>query len=81
MTAEKPTSNYLLPPITIGANSAMNQSEFQGITCNLLKEREKLHARGAIEFGFLSHWLKTGAGKLRFFYQSPRHRNRNAPNA
>ena len=43
----------LLPrPITTGANSAMNQSEFITVTLNLLK------AQDGIGFGFVSHWLK-----------------------
>ena len=53
--------------ITTRANSAMNQSEFLAITCNLLKAREKSRVRGVIGFGFASHWLKTGA---RFLSQS-----------
>ena len=31
----------LLQPITTGANSAMNQSEFLAIPCNLLEAKEK----------------------------------------
>ena len=49
MTVEKPKPKLLLQPITTGANSAMNHSEFLGITCNLLK---------AIGFGFVSNWLE-----------------------
>ena len=43
-----------------GANSAMKQSEYLAITCNLLKAREKSHVQGAIGFGFgfASNWLK-----------------------
>ena len=36
----------------------MNQSEFQAITCNFLKVREKSCAQGAIGFGFASDWPK-----------------------
>ena len=36
----------------------MSQSEFQAITCNLPKEREKWHVQGVIGFSFASHWLK-----------------------
>ena len=36
----------------------MNQSQFQTITCNSLKAREKSRVHGAIGFGFDSHWLK-----------------------
>ena len=58
MTVEKPKPKQLLRPITTGANSAMNQSEFLLITSNSLKGREKSRIHGAIGFGFASHWLK-----------------------
>ena len=58
MTVEKPKPKLLLRPITTGANSAMNQSEFLAITCNLRKAREKSRAQGAIGFGFACNWLK-----------------------
>ena len=58
MTVEKPRPKQLLQPITTGADSAMNQSQFLAITCNSLKAREKSRAHGAIGFGFASHWLK-----------------------
>ena len=58
MTVEKPKSKQLLRPITTGAGSAMNKSQFPAITCNLLEVREKSHVHGAIGFGFDSHWLK-----------------------
>ena len=58
MTVEKPKPKQLLRPITAGANSAMNQSEFLAIICNLLKAREKSRVHGAIGFDFASHWLK-----------------------
>ena len=58
MTVEKPKPKQLLRPITTGADSAMNQSEFLAITCNSLKAREKWRVHGAIGFGFASHWLK-----------------------
>ena len=35
------TKTNAITPITTGANRAMNESEFQAITCNLLKAREK----------------------------------------
>ena len=54
----KPKPKLLLRPITTGANSAMNQSEFLAITCNLLKAREKSRVQDAIGFGFASNWLK-----------------------
>ena len=58
MTVEKPKPKQLLRPITTGADGAMNQSQFLEITCNTLKTREKSRVRGAIGFGFASHWLK-----------------------
>ena len=58
MTVEKPKPKQLLRPITTGADSAMNQSQFPAITCNSLKAREKSRIHGAIGFGFASHWLK-----------------------
>ena len=58
MTVEKPKPKQLLQPITTGANSAMNQSEFLLITSNSLKGREKSRVHGAIGFGFASRWLK-----------------------
>ena len=58
MTVEKP--KQLLRPITTGADIAMNQSKFLGITRNSFKAREKSRVHGAIGFGFgfASHWLK-----------------------
>ena len=58
MTVEKPKPKQLLRPITTGANSAMNQSEFLAIIYNLLKARKKSRVLGAIGFDFASHWLK-----------------------
>ena len=58
MTVEKPKPKQLLRPITAGAGSAMNQSQFLAITCNSLEAREKSRVRGAIGFGLASHWLK-----------------------
>ena len=58
MTVEKPKPKQLLRPITTGADSAMNQSQFLAITCNSLKAREKSRVQGAIALGFASHWLK-----------------------
>ena len=58
MTFETPKPKQLLRPITIGAHSAMNQSQFLAITCNSLKAREKSRVHDAIGFGFASHWLK-----------------------
>ena len=40
MTVEKPKPKQLLRPITTGADSAMNQSQFLAITYNYLKARE-----------------------------------------
>ena len=58
MTVEKPKRKQLLRPITTGAYSAMNQSQFLAITCNSLVAREKSRVQGAIGFGFAFHWLK-----------------------
>ena len=60
MTVEKPKPKQLLRPITTGANSAMDQSQFLAINCNSVKAREKSRVHGAIGFGFnfASHWLK-----------------------
>ena len=58
MTVEKPKPKQLLQPITTGADSAMNQSQFLAITSNSLKAREKWHVKGAIALAFASHWLK-----------------------
>ena len=58
MTVEKPNPKQLLRPITTGADSAMNQSQFLAITFNSLEAREKSRVYGAIGFGFASHWLK-----------------------
>ena len=58
MTVEKPKRKQLLRPITTGAGSAMNQSQFLAIFCNSLKAREESRVHGAIGFGFASHWLK-----------------------
>jgi len=53
-----PKPKQLLRPITTGTDSSMNQSQFLAITCNSLEAREKTRVRGAIDFGFASHWLK-----------------------
>ena len=58
MTVEKPKPKQLLRPITTGADSATDQSQFLAITCNSLEAREKSRVHGAIGFGFASHWLK-----------------------
>ena len=58
MTVEKPKPKQLLRPITTGAGSAMNQSQFLAILCNSLQAPEKSRVHGAIGFGFASHWLK-----------------------
>ena len=56
MTVEKPKLKQLLRPITTGAGSAMNQSQFLAITCNSPEAREKSPVHGAIGFGSASHW-------------------------
>ena len=65
MTVEKPKPKQLLRPITTGADSAMNQSQFLAITCNPLEAREKSRVHGAIGFGFASHWLKNWRESLK----------------
>ena len=51
MTVEKPTTKCLVRPITTGAISAMNQSEFLAITCNFFKVRKKSRMQGGIDLG------------------------------
>ena len=58
MTVENPKPKQLLRPITTGAGSAMNQSQFLAITCNSLEARERSRIHGASGFGLASHWLK-----------------------
>ena len=51
MNVDKPIPQVIITsPITIGGNSAMNQSEFLAITCNLLQGQEKLCAQREIGF-------------------------------
>ena len=52
MTVEEPNPKQLLRPITTGADSAVNQSQFLAITCNSLKAREKSRVHGANGFDF-----------------------------
>ena len=61
MTVEKPKPKQLLRPITTGADSAMNQSQFLAVTCNSLKAREKSRVHGAIGFAFhsLKNWRES----------------------
>ena len=58
MTVDKPKPQQLLRPITTGANSSMNQSEFLAIICNSLVARAKSRVQGTSGFGFAFHWLK-----------------------
>ena len=58
MTVEKTKAKQLLQPITTGADSAMEQSQFLAITCNSLEAREKSQVHDAVGFGLASHWLK-----------------------
>ena len=74
MTVEKPKPKQLLRPITTGAGSAMNQSQFTAITSNSLEAQEKSRVRGAIGFGLASHWLKNGSDS---FKPITKHSNRN----
>ena len=50
MTVEKPKPKQLLRPITTGAGSAMNQSQFLAITRNSLEARENLRVHDAFFF-------------------------------
>ena len=58
MTVEKPKPKQLLRPITTGAGSTMDQSQFLAITCNSLEARERSRVHGAIGFPFDSPLLK-----------------------
>ena len=58
MTVEKPKPKQLLRPITTGASSSMNQSQFLAIICSLLKAREESRVHCAIGFDLASHWSK-----------------------
>ena len=58
MTVKNQNKKQLLRPLTTGANSATNQSQFLAITSNSLKAREKSRVHGVIGFGFASRWLK-----------------------
>ena len=77
MTVEKPKPKQLLRPITTGAGSAINQSQFLAITCNSLHERGKSRVHGAIGFGFDSHWLKNGRESFENCSKSTRNSNIN----
>ena len=57
MTVEKPKPKQLLRPITTGAGSAMNQSQFLAITCKSFKPITKISNRNHV-ITFDSH-LKT----------------------
>ena len=67
MTLEKPKPKpkQLLRPITTGADSAMNQSQFLAITCNSLKARENSRVHGANGFNFASLWWKNWCESLK----------------
>ena len=58
MAVEKPRRKQLLRPITTGADSVTNQSEFLAITSISLKAREKSRVQSTIAFSFASHWLE-----------------------
>ena len=77
MTIEKPIPKWLLRPITTGANSAMNQSEFLAVTWNFLKAREKSREQLAISFSFASNWLKNWC---KIFKPITKRSNRNGVN-
>ena len=47
-----------LQPITKGASSTINQSEFFAVTCTWLKAWEKARVQGAIGMSLVSHGMK-----------------------
>ena len=55
--SKKPIPKKLLWPINTEAKSAMNQSEFLSITCDLHNAKENSHIEGVIAFSFAFHWL------------------------
>ena len=57
-TASSFNERILRRPITTGANSAMNQSQFLAIICNSLKAREESRVHGAIGLGLACRWLE-----------------------
>ena len=67
MTVEKPKPKQLVRPITTGAGSAMNQSQFLAITCNSVEAREKSRVHGVIGFGFESYKPITKRSKFSGF--------------
>ena len=50
----------------------MNQSQFLAITGNSLEAREKSRVRGAIGFGFASHWLKNWCDSFNHYKRNNR---------
>ena len=74
MTVKNPIPKELIRPITTGANSAMSQSEFPVVSCNLPQLWEKLLVQGTIGFGFASHLLKIW---LKMFLPFTKHSNHN----
>ena len=74
MIVDKPKPKQLLRPITAGASSAMNQSQFLAITCKSLEAREKSRVHGATGFGVASHWLENWRDS---FKPITKHSNRN----
>ena len=73
MTVKKPKPKQLLRPIETGADSAMNQSQFQAISCNLLKAWEKSWVHGAIDlfslYVLFSHFRPHDATPENSFFQ------------
>ena len=63
-TVEKPKPKQLLRPITTGANSTMNQSQFLAIIWNLLKAREYHAYMVRLVLVWLLISWKTGASLL-----------------
>ena len=63
MSVEKPIPKEPLQQITAGVNSAIDQSEFIAVNCNLFKARESSCVQGATSFGFCSSLVVTLANQ------------------
>ena len=56
----QPKPKRFLWPIIRDADSSVNQTEFEEITCNQRQARENARVQLGIDFGFASHWLRKG---------------------
>lgn len=61
MSVEKPIAKEPLQQITAGVNSAIDQSEFIAVSCNLFKARESSRVRLVLGFAHrrLKNWRTT----------------------